>query len=103
MNKFPNHFKKCNIVISAEILGTIGVVKGILFHYPCWIGILEPSVTFDSYKKELVNKLEKGDLDIHLHDLVSDETWQGKMSDLSLPSNVSPWHEIKWYDDKPRK
>jgi hypothetical protein len=85
MNKFPNHFKTCNIIVSVETFKTIGTVKGILFHYPCWIGILEPSVTFDSYKEELVDKLENNDLEIQLHDLASNETWQGKCLTYPCP------------------
>jgi hypothetical protein len=101
MTTLPDHFETCRIEIEVISFGMLGTIVGLLFRYPCWIGILEPAPTFSAWREELLNKLEYGDLDILLRDLASGETWSGTMSDLMLPKPDYPWYELKWYDDRP--
>jgi len=100
MSTLPDHFETCRIEVEVASFGTLGTIVGLLFHYPCWIGILEPAKAFGTWREGLLNRLEYDDLDIKLWDLVHGETWSGTMSDLTLPEPDYPWYELKWYDSR---
>jgi hypothetical protein len=100
MTILPDHFEICRIKVEAAQFGTLGTIVGLLYHYPHWIGILEPALAFDDWQEELCNRFEYEDLDIQLQDLVSGEAWSGKMCDLTLPEPDYPWYELMWRDDR---
>jgi len=101
MNALPKPFEPCRYKVEIELLGTLGTITGYLFHYPCWIGILDPVPTFATWQEELLNRLEYEDIVIQLQDLGSGEVWLGMMSDLTPPAPDYPWHELKWHDNRP--
>lgn len=100
MTNLPEFFEPCKLEVKEGSFGLLGTIVGRLFHYPCWIGMLDPTPSIEAWQEEVLSKLEYHDLDIQLQDLVSGETWTGMMSDLSLPTPDYPWYELKWYDDR---
>jgi hypothetical protein len=100
----PEHFHACRIEAKLASFGTIGTVVGTLFHFPCWVGILEPTSALGEWQETIQDLLDEDDLIIQLHDLDSEETWSGSLSHLMLPRPDYPWHELTWRDDrKPTK
>jgi hypothetical protein len=102
VNSLPAQFDPCAFQVTVQPFGTIGIVQGCLFQYPCWIGILSLALNTDVFQEAILNKLEEGDLDAKFLDLQSGEAWIGKLSDLALPRQNYPWLELKWHDDRPR-
>ena len=100
MNPLPNHFVPCRIDVEIASFGTAGTIVGILFHYPCWVGILEPMPAFDVWEAKVRDLLDDDELDIQLHNLASEETWFGTLSYLGLPRSDHPWYELTWQDNK---
>jgi hypothetical protein len=96
----PDNFKVCRVEVEAPSLGKLGVVVGLLRHYPHWIGVFDPAPSFSDWEKKLLSMFEANDLDIQLHDLDSGETWYGKACDLVLPESDRPWHELYWRDER---
>jgi hypothetical protein len=100
MTTLPKHFEACQIEVQVGSIGPIGIVVGILYHYPHWTGILEPAPTLDDWRDELLNTFEQDSLDAHFEDLVSKETWVGTVCDLTMPEPDYPWYELYWRDDR---
>lgn len=93
-------FTECRMRITFEPQGILGIVTHILYHDPCWVGILEPASAFEGRREEILTKLKVEDLDIQIEDLVSGETWAGRLSNVVLPETEYPWYELLWRDDR---
>lgn len=100
MHSLPDNFDPCEIEIQSEDYGILGIIIGQMFHYPCWIGILEPSNDLNTQLENLLFHIETSDISIRLRNQYNDEVWEGSISDIRMPDQGHPYIELKWYDTR---
>jgi len=73
MVDLPNHFDVCQVEVKIGSLGIVETVVGLLYHYPCWVGVLEPSTALGVREERISSLLDDDDLDIQPRDLANEQ------------------------------
>lgn len=100
MHSLRDSFEPCEIEIQSKDHGKLGIIIGQMFHYPCWIGILQPSKDLNIQLESLLLNIETSDISIRLKNQFSDEEWEGSISDIRMPDQEHPYIELRWYDTR---